>query len=84
VCVCMRVHMRSDAMAKRFEVHTIKESSVTPVCVCVRVCERKIERMCMCECVCVHVCSDAMAKTFEVHSIKRSSVTPVCVCVFAR
>jgi len=57
VCVFVCVHLRSDAMAKTFEVNTIKESSVTPVCVCVRVCERKIEGMCVCACVCVCVCA---------------------------
>ena len=70
MCVCMRVHMRSDAMAKRFEVHTIKESSVTPVCVCVRVCERKIKRMCVCECLCVSACVCMCAATLRRRCLK--------------
>jgi len=42
-CVCVCVRVRSGTMAKRFEVNTVKESSVTPVCVFV----------CVCVCVCV-------------------------------
>jgi len=51
------VHVCSDTTAKMFEVHTMKGSSVTPVCVCVfwRVKEKDRGDVCMCVRVCACV-----------------------------